>query len=114
MKRILVVDESALVGRVAGADLGARARCVETSAGTHGLPQPDTAAKVDLLMLGMPPHYRWEAAAWCKWRHRSLSPCGFSSILRRAKARLRFGEMTKTTVGEIHAKRANRQTRSEW
>ncbi|MGZ8453026.1 MAG: hypothetical protein ACXWZE_13145 [Candidatus Binatia bacterium] len=33
------------------------------SAGTHGLPHSDTAAKVDLLILGVSPHYRWEAGS---------------------------------------------------
>ena len=63
MKRILVIDESEVVRETLALILGREFAVSKRPLGTHGLPRPDTAENVDLLILGVSPHYGWEAGS---------------------------------------------------
>ena len=113
MKRILVIDESEVVRETLALILGREfavskrplgPKAYLTRYGCRGRPV-DTRRPTTLSLGSRQPGANGAAEAF----HRAVSRRFIAP-----KARLRFGKKTKTTVGEIHAQRANRQTRSEW
>ena len=61
MKRILVIDESEVVRETLALILGREFAVSKRSLAEKGLPSPDTAHEVDLLILGVSPHHAQDA-----------------------------------------------------
>lgn len=61
MKRILVIDESEVVRETLALILGREFAVSKRPLGDEGLPSPDSAHEIDLLIFGVSPHHGLEA-----------------------------------------------------
>jgi DNA-binding NarL/FixJ family response regulator len=61
MKRILVIDESEVVRETLALILGREFAVSKRPLGDSGLPSPDSAHEIDLLIFGVSPHHGLEA-----------------------------------------------------
>jgi DNA-binding NtrC family response regulator len=60
MKRILIIDESEVVRETLGLILGREFAVSKRPLGDNGLPSPDAAHEIDLLIFGVSPHHGLE------------------------------------------------------